>query len=110
MTISASAAIAEPTAFSVMDGRLTQLDMATGDVTDLGDLGLSQVGGMTMTSAGELLAVDGWSDELWRIDPRTATASRIGRSAPRGSFEPGAGSISQHVSDTGILDTGILPP
>lgn len=78
LTAVTASASAQPFGYSIMDGGLTRLDLATGDVTELGGVSLAQVGGMTMTRAGELLALHGGSDDLWRIDPSTATAERLG--------------------------------
>lgn len=74
----ASFASAEPFAYSIMDEQLARLDLANGDVTYLGEVRLYQVGGMTMAADGHLWAFSAFSDDLWRIDPTSVEASRVG--------------------------------
>ena len=76
--IAVASASAQPFAYSIMDEQLAQLDLANGDVTYLGDLGLYRVGGMTMAPDGDLWIFSALTDDLWHIDPTTVTATRVG--------------------------------
>lgn len=72
------AAWAEPIGYSMSPIGLTQIDLATGMFSTTGPEDTIFVAGAAIGFDGNMYSVGELTDELWRIDPATATPSLIG--------------------------------
>lgn len=84
LALASSMLSAAPFAYSVNSDaevnadRLYELDLATGEVIEVGDSGFEDIEGLAFSTSGQLFGVDDASDSVVRFDMTTGAASPIG--------------------------------